>query len=263
MVKSFILYGTYFTALFVAALVPSLAWLAPVAMLSLLVGALWLWRSDGQPLSALGLGRDVPWLRFLAYGLLLGLAFPLAALAVQIAAGWVSLEPMTLSTPEPMRMLLLGVVRNFFVVAFEEIVFRGFYLQRLRTHVGMWPAVLLSALLWALSHLPNMLVSGLSGTQVVLGMLTFILWGSALGLGFLHTRSTLWFPFGLHYGTNLSFSLLGTVLAQTYQAPGWLVGHPAWAPESGLIGTALWALCLLAAWLIARRGLEPSGRRSA
>jgi hypothetical protein len=101
-----------------------------------------------------------------------------------------------------------------------------------------------------------MLVSGLSAPQLVLGMLTFILWGSVLGIGFLYIDKTLWFPFGLHYGNNLSFSLLGTLMTNWYLAPAWLVGHPAWAPESGLVGTALWALCLLVAWQILRRNLD-------
>jgi hypothetical protein len=97
---------------------------------------------------------------------------------------------------------------------------------------------------------------------MVMGMLIiFVLWGSVLGIGFLYTGKTLWFPSGLHYGNNLSFSLLGTLMPKTYLAPAWLVGHPAWAPESGLIGTALWAVCLLVAWQIARCNLEPSGAR--
>ena len=140
---------------------------------------------------------------------------------------------------------------------------RGYYLQRLRARLSMWPAVLLSALLWALSHLPNMLVSGLSAPHLVLGVLTFMLWGSVLGFGFLYTAKTLWLPFGLHYGNNLGFSLLGILITKTYLGSAWLVGHPAWAPESGLIGTALWAVCLVAAWQIARRKLESSGARVA
>jgi membrane protease YdiL (CAAX protease family) len=259
MLKSLILYGIYLAALFAAALVPSLTWLAPVAMLVLLAGVLWLWRSAGHPLRTLGFRRDVPWLRFLIAGLLLGLAFPLAAVALQAAAGWLALAPATLSTTELFRGLLLGVVRNLLVVAFEEVVFRGYYLQRLRTRFRMWPAVLMSALLWALSHLPNMLVSGLSAPQLVLGMLTFMVWGSVLGIGFLYTDRTLWFPFGLHYGNNLGFSLVGALMIKTYPGPSWLVGHPAWAPESGLIGMALWAVCLLAAWQIARRKFESTG----
>lgn len=259
MLKTIILYGVYLAALFVAALVPSLAWLAPVAMLVLLAGALWLWRAEGHPLRTLGFGRDVPWFRFLAYGLLLGVVLPLVAVAVQAAAGWLAFGPASHSTAELIRGLLLGVVRNLFVVAFEEVVFRGYYLQRLRTRLGMWAAVLISALLWAVSHLPNMLASGLSVPQLMLGMLTFVLWGSVLGIGFLYTGKTLWFPIGLHYGNNLSFSLVGTLMTATYLGPAWLVGHPAWAPESGLVGTALWAACLLFVWQIARRRSARNG----
>lgn len=231
MLKSIILFCVYLTVLLLAALVPSLSWLAPVAMVVLLGGTLWLWRSAGHPMRALGFRRDMSWLRFLVYALLLGLALPLTAVAVQTIAGLLALEPATLSTPELIRGLLLGVVKTLFVVAFEEVVFRGYYLQRLRARLSMWPAVLISALLWALPHLPSMLVSGLSAPQLVLGMLTFILWGSVLGIGFLYTGKTLWFPYGFHYGTNLGFSLLGSLATKTYLAPAWLVGHPAWAPR--------------------------------
>jgi membrane protease YdiL (CAAX protease family) len=228
-------------------------------MVVLLVGALWLWHSEGQPIRALGFRRDVSWLRFLAYGFLLGLALPLAAIAVQAVTGWLALEPAAPSTTELIRRLLLAMIKTLFVVAFEEVVFRGYYLQHLRARLSLWPAVLISALLWALSHLPNMLASGLSPAQLVLGMSTFLLWGSVLGVGFLYTGKTLCFPFGLHYGNNLGFSLLGSLMTKTYLAPAWLVGHPAWAPESGLIGAALWVICLLVAWQVARRRLEPNG----
>lgn len=258
MSRSLILYGIYLAALFVASLVPSLSWLAPVAMVVLLAGVLWLWRSTGHPLRALGFRRDRAWLRFLAYGLLLGLALPLSITVVQVIAGWVSLEPATLSTSELIGRVLLAVVKMALVVAFEEVVFRGYYLQRFRARLDLWPAVVLSSLLWALSHLPNMIVSGLAPGQLVLGMSTFLLWGSVLGIGFLYTGNRLWFPYGLHYGYNLGFSLLGSLMVKTYLAPTWLVGHPAWAPESGLVGAALWALCLVAVWLVARRKPKPA-----
>lgn len=259
MFKSLILYGVYFAALLIASLIPSLAWLAPVAMVVLLAGVFWLWRSTGHPLRALGFQWDSPWFRFLAYGLVLGLALPLAIIVMQVIAGWLALEPATLSTSELIRRVLLAVVKMALVVAFEEVVFRGYYLQRFWTRLDLWPAIFLSSLLWALSHLPNMLVSGLSPGQLALGMFTFILWGSVLGIGFLYTGNRLWFPYGLHYGYNLGFSLLGSLMVKTYLAPTWLVGHPAWAPESGLVGAALWALCLVVMWLVARRKPKPAG----
>jgi hypothetical protein len=105
-----------------------------------------------------------------------------------------------------------------------------------------------------------MLVSGLSLAQVALGVLTFSLWGSVLGIGFLYTGNTLWFPFGLHYAYNLGFSLLGSLALKTYLAPAWWVGHSAWAPESGVMGAAIWTVCLAAVWLVARRQPVPTGR---
>ena len=134
------------------------------------------------------------------------------------------------------------------VVAVEELAFRGYFLQHFSFSLGTRQAMLLSSLLWALLHLPDMVSLGLSFTFVAIGMGTFIVWGVALSVGFLYTDNTLWFPFGLHYGYNLSYSLLGGFIAVTYNAPRWLVGHPAWAPESGLLGLLLWATTLVAVW---------------
>jgi hypothetical protein len=66
----------------------------------------------------------------------------------------------------------------------------------------------------------------------------------------LRTGKSLWFPFGLHYGVNISFSLLGGFFLVSYQAPQWLVGNPAWAPESGILGTLVWLVAIGIVWKI-------------
>jgi hypothetical protein len=90
--------------------------------------------------------------------------------------------------------------------------------------------------------------SGLSPLLIGIGIVTFVVWGVTLGIGFLRTGNTLWFPFGLHYGYNLGCSLLGGFTAVTYHAPRWLIGHPAWAPESGLLGLLVWSIGLVTLW---------------
>jgi hypothetical protein len=83
-----------------------------------------------------------------------------------------------------------------------------------------------------------------------MGMLTFIVWGTALSIGCLRTGKSLWFPFGLHYGLNISFSLLGGFVLASYQAPQWLVGTPPWMPESGVLGPLIWLLAIGIIWKI-------------
>jgi len=110
--------------------------------------------------------------------------------------------------------------------------------------------VLLSSILWGMGHLPSMVSEGLSPFSIAVGMLTFVTWGIALSIGCLRTGRALWFPFGLHYGLNVSFSLLGGFSLVSYQAPQWWVGNPAWAPESGVLGTLVWLVAIGIVWII-------------
>jgi membrane protease YdiL (CAAX protease family) len=169
---------------------------------------------------------------------------------VQVLSGWVVLTPRDLAFRDLAAYISLTFVKMLFIVAIEEFVLRGYFLQRFTLGIGAGWAILLSSVLWSIGHLVQMVSEGLSPLSILLGMLTFIAWGTALGIGCLRTAKSLWFPFGLHYGVNISFSLLGIFFEKNYQAPQWLVGHPAWAPESGVLGTVVWVLAIGAVWKI-------------
>jgi hypothetical protein len=218
---------------------PSFIWLIPVSSFILLVGAIWLWQAEGHPLRNLGLQFPVSWRRNISWGFFIGLILPLALMAIQAVKGWITLVPTSWSVASLAVVVLLAVVKMAFIVAVEEVIFRGYFLQRFSFSLGAGFAVLLSSFLWALMHLPNMMRSGLSPSLVMTGVLTFSIVGAALGIGFLRGDNTLWFPFGLHYGYNMSYSLTGGLVVVKYHAPTWWVGHPAWAPESGLLGLLL------------------------
>ena len=246
--KPLVLYLIVLATMGLAVWQPSFSWLSPAFLLILFSGAVWLWEAEGHYVRDLGLHRIASWRRNLGRGFLVGLMLPIVLVTVQAVSGWITLALAFLPMASVAMVVLLAVVKTAFVVASEELVFRGYFLQRFSVSQGTRLAVLSSSLLWALMHLPAMVGAGLSAMFVAIGMVTFIVWGVALSIGFLHTDNSLWFPFGLHYDYNSSYSLIGGFIAVTYHAPRWLLGHPAWASESGLLGLLLWATVSMAIW---------------
>jgi membrane protease YdiL (CAAX protease family) len=108
----------------------------------------------------------------------------------------------------------------------EELVFRGYPYQRLRT-LGRGPAIAVSSLVFAALHLGN---RGITPPAVV----NLILGGVLLALAF-ERYGRLWFPIGLHLTWNLlSGPVLGydvsgfvpeaTLLTARGSGPWWLTG---------------------------------------
>jgi membrane protease YdiL (CAAX protease family) len=240
---------------------PSLAWLSPLTFVLLLpLGAIWIWRRDGRAFADLGYRLSAGWLRHLAAGLMLGLAIPALFMAVQVLGGWITLSPRSESPGNLASYLLLLLVKMFFIVGIEEFVFRGFFIQSLGRKITIVPAVILASLLWATGHIASMAASGIAAGQIAIGMVTFILWGAALSIGFLKTGKSLWLPYGIHFGVNISFSMLGWFLITTPNAPQWWIGHPSFMPETGLIGIFFWGILALGMHgffkVLARKGLR-------
>lgn len=226
---------------------PTFTWLAPLSLLFLLIGIFWLWRlgSGKKPITELGFRLELLWRFYLILGFLIGFFLPLICFFVQVFAGWIKVS--FNSTTNPI-VFFSSVMKIAIIVFIEELVFRGYFLQYFHLNLGRGKAILSSSLLWSFLHLPNMLSSGLGVFLLLIGIVTFILKGYALGIGFLRTKNTLWFPFGLHFGYNLVFSLLASLTTESYHTPSWLVGHSDWAPESGLLGILLATAILVAVW---------------
>lgn len=262
-VKTLLVYLPTLAAMGLAAWRPALGWLNPLAMLILLGGAIWMWHSEGRAFRDLGLQRAGFWRQDLGWGLLIGLSLPLALQSLLALSGSLTLTPAT-QTTSVLVGLLGAVVKPALTVSVEELAFRGCFLQRLELDHGARPAVALSSLLFALAHVPPMLRSGLPPVSLLIGLSSWFAFGTALGLGFLYTGSRLWFPWGLHYAYNLGHSAIvpcaavvyNSPITLTYAGPPWQVGHPAWAPESGLLGLLLQMAILAAVWAIGqtRRG---------
>ncbi len=241
-----VLYTFALAAVGIAVAFPSLAWLSPLTYALLLpLGAVWSWRRDGCAFADLGYRFSAGWIRRLVAGLITGLAIPALFLIVQALGMWIAVAP----RPEPpgnfAPYLLLVLVKMFFIVGIEELVFRGFFIQSLSRKITIAPAVILASLLWATGHVASMASSGIPAGQIAIGIVTFVLWGIAHSICFLKTGKSLWLPYGIHFGINIASSVLGWFFITTPNAPQWWIGHPAFAPETGLIGVAGWGILAL------------------
>ena len=188
---------------------------------------------------------DWKWPAQLAAGLAGGallMAIPAAFLA---AGGWTTwqINANWLDAIGPV-LLMLAVA-----AAAEELLFRGFLFQRLIDGLGAWPAQLLIAALFTLTHSDALAEIGplgyLAGANIFVASILF-------GLAYLRTRS-LALPLGLHFAANamqgpvLGFGVSGNdaagLLTPTFHnAPTWLSGG-AFGLEASVPGF----ICVIAA----------------
>ncbi len=179
-----------------------------------------------KPLSDLCGALDWRWPRHLLWGLLGGAALMLApalllgavgAVSWRIDASWTT----ALATLAPIAA----------AAATEELLFRGFLFQRLIDGVGAWPAQLIIAALFTLTHSDALSEVGTLG---YLAALNIFLASIMFGLAYLRTRS-LAAPLGLHFAANvvqgpiLGFGVSGSedasvLTARLHDAPAWLTG---------------------------------------
>lgn len=148
----------------------------------------------------------------------------------------------------------LGPVLGVLAVAafIEELLFRGFVFQRFLEGVGEWPAQLIIAGMFLLTHIDAL---GGAGALKYLGGANIFLASILFGLAYIRTRS-LALPLGLHFGANvmqgpvLGFGVSGDqeaslVVPAFQRAPDWLTGGP-----FGLEASVPGFLCLIVVTLV-------------
>lgn len=196
-----------------------------------------------KPLAELLGNFDVCWLKELFLGILLGSALMLIPAFILGIFGWVDWRwsPMDLSVLASSASLFAGVA-----VA-EELLFRGFVFQRLISGLGMWPAQLITAAFFLLSHVNN---PGMTGSTKVMAGINIFLASIMFGLAFVRTKS-LAMPLGLHWMANwVQGAILGLAVSGSEQsgllkpvfgnAPVWLTGG-----QFGLEASLPGLLCVL------------------
>ncbi|WP_136717684.1 CPBP family intramembrane glutamic endopeptidase [Halorientalis salina] len=229
---------------------------------------------DRREFTDLGLGFDRQWWRDCAFGLALGVVLPTAVFLVQLAAGWVTVTGVLVTSrgsllpfgtaPAWFALVLVG----FFFVGvsvFEELVVRGYLLTniaeglagfwRVGVRGAIWIATLVTAAVFGVLHASNPNATPLS-------VLNITLFGVLLGLGFVWT-DRLGVPIGMHltwnatvggvYGFPVSGITLGVAVFETETTGPELVTGGAFGPEGGLVALLALVLGLALLWWWVRR----------
>lgn len=220
---------------------------SPVAMVGVLLGAtlLFLWWDKRSPSE---LGLELSW-RPLAYllGGLLGGTLMIAVIAVLLYAilpfEW-TYNPAFIPGLAATGLLYLVIANSV-----EELLFRGYGFERLITSIGLWPAQLIVALMFAVYHLLNGDPWQVAFTGTIIGSVMF-------GLVFVRTRSV-FAATGFHAASNWARNV---VLADPPTMRTWFgpIAGRNWTPserQTTMIvfnGVAL-VVCALLYWSIRRR----------
>jgi CAAX protease family protein len=219
---------------------------ALIILLASLIGQL----ARRKPLAELFGTLDVRWLKELCVGGLIGsvmMIVPALILGIFGGVRW-QWNPMALSSLSSSLLLFAGVA------AAEELLFRGFVFQRLISGLGRWPAQLITAAFFLLTHLNN---PGMTGTVKVMASINIFLASILFGLAFIRTKS-LGLPFGLHWMANwvqggiLGFGVSGTeqlglLKPVLGEAPAWLTGGQ-FGLEASLPGLFCLVVILIASY---------------
>jgi uncharacterized protein len=226
-------------------------WLEPAAFLFTLLATWACTRLRKEPLSNVGYRLDRRWFMEIAGGMLFGMGTALAVVGMIWAIGGVRFE---LAPARSIGALLTGLYVFLFVALMEENLYRGFIFQRLLDGIGIWPAQIAMALLFALGHWgnPGMQV----GTEIV-ATLDLFLGAVLLGLAYVRTRS-LALPIGLHLGWNWTQGNVLGFHVSGYDHAGWLQpifqGQSEWlsggtfGPEASIFSPLVSLIMIVLLW---------------
>ncbi len=203
------------------------------------------------------LGTFASWRRGLPAGLVLGAAiWGVTALVL-----WLSDAVTWRLGDSGTAALAAGLLDCMAVAIVEELLFRGFPFQRLVDGIGTWPAQLVMAGYFTLTHSSGLAAGGglqwLATANIFLAALLF-------GACYLRTRS-LALPIALHFALNfvqgplLGFGVSGhrangLLVADTGSAAVWWTGG-AFGLEASLPGSLAISAALLAMFFLRRRAI--------
>jgi len=224
---------------------------------ALAAGLIVISRLEGRAPGALGFHLNRHAFAEVGGGMAMGALLIALAVALLLITGSAYFVPDDGTPGEYMAVLFRTLIFFWIAAAWEELIFRGYPFQALVDGTGVWPAVLISSLLFAALH-------GWNPNITWLAMANIFLAGILLALAYLRTRS-LWFATALHVGWNWAMASLfdfpvsgltgfETPLYDVVEAGSdWWTGG-AFGPEAGLAGT----LVLLAgtAWLLRTKRLR-------
>ena len=198
---------------------------------------------------------DFTAIKYLLVGMGIGVLLMLVPATILFATNYVEFSINNISN----YIILEGVVICLSVAVTEELLFRGFIFQRLIKSIGQWPAQLVIALLFLLTH-----SNGLSnaGDLKWWGSLNIFLASIMFGIAYIRTNS-LALPIGIHFmanlmqGTVLGFGVSGQtsesiLITKAINGPSWMHGGN-FGLEASLLGLLMVITMII--FLSKRRGL--------
>lgn len=201
---------------------------------------------ERRPLSELamdGAGREL--LHGLGIGTLLVVATSSVLLAVGAFAVTGTADPIVLIKPLPEQVM---------VACFEEIVFRAIVFGLLQKSWGTKIALVISTVIFVVSHMPNEGFSALGALMTAAASL-------ALTGAYLATNR-LWLPIGIHFAWNFLNDAVFAVPVSGHPARGWVqvtTSGPEWLSggaygvEGSVVTGITWTIAAMVLLVIAHR----------
>jgi uncharacterized protein len=213
-----------------------------LAMVLAVIAASWIMTRavHRKPFGAFGLTLHPSTALELLTGLGLGVVMMAGIFVVELATGMAHVSFLVGDAGEGAKRMVLGGAEFFLAASLEELLFRGYLFQVLIQWVTLFPAVIITAILFALAHGFNPGVGTLAYVNIALISLT-------LSLAYYKTRG-LWLPIGLHFGWNFAQTMVFgfptsglspdrlAILELVQSGPEWLTGG-VFGPEGGVLAT--------------------------
>ena len=197
---------------------------------------------ERRPLTELAATKALP---EVGTGLLIGSALVTAVIVLLIAVGGYHIagsNGFSATVITPLAMMT-------FVGVFEEILSRGIVFRITEQALGSWAALVISALLFGLAHLPG---QGAGVLAIVITVVAGVLFAAAYML-----TQRLWLGIGIHIAWNYTLGSIYSIAVSGHEAKGLLQGTvagPDWLTggQYGLEGSVftLIVLATLAAYLL-------------
>jgi membrane protease YdiL (CAAX protease family) len=229
----------------------------------LILGGIYL---EHRSLNEIGLGGSRAWLNLLSGFFYAAILFSII-IGVMALNGWYRIASIASASDLP-GILLPSLWLFFCAAALEELLFRGIIFRLLEHSFGSWIALVLSALVFGLSHLqsPHATLAGALAIAMSAGILA--------GLAYILTHN-LWLIIGLHWGWNLFEATVFGIPTSGRSFAGifhpFLTGPVLWTggtfgPEAGLLVTIaclLIAIPLLIVTIRSKKYITPAWMRPA
>ena len=154
-----------------------------------------------KPIGELTGNLNLKWLKEFFTGLFMGALLMILPVFLLTMMGFIQWHANIFSFP----MLWSGFSILLIAAITEELFFRGFLFQRLIQAFGNWPAQLIVAFLFLLTHINN---PGMTGVLKTLASINIFIASIMFGIAYIKTAS-LAMPIGIHFMANF---MQGTVL---------------------------------------------------